>query len=319
MRLVSDTEFEFEEDELPQLKKSNNKRKRGKTVPKKEEEEDIKAKKNSKEKRGFASPDKYAHLNELPDHVREELDILFCGINPGKRSAEIGHHFGGPTNHFWPCLFESGLTPARLRPQQDGTVVDFNLGLTNLVSRPTAQEGELGKAEFPKAVPTFLAKVAYFRPRIVAFVGMGIATVVRGQVLPAKKGSKKQPSPIGLEPYKLVYPVSSDADHVVTETLFYTLPSTSGRVTQYQKSDKTKLFAHLKATVEELKERKVDTSLYHIVDVASLNSGFGATGGHSVGKLGPTGSGIVVDTIADMDLNLDELMEIKEEILEGDS
>lgn len=34
---------------------------------------------------------------------------LLSNESPGQKSAEIGHHFGGPTNHFWPCLYESGV------------------------------------------------------------------------------------------------------------------------------------------------------------------------------------------------------------------
>ena len=27
-------------------------------------------------------------------------------LSPGQTSAEIGHHFGGPTNYFWSCLHD---------------------------------------------------------------------------------------------------------------------------------------------------------------------------------------------------------------------
>jgi G:T/U-mismatch repair DNA glycosylase len=38
------------------------------------------------------------------------LRVLFVGINPSLRSAEVGHHFARPGNRFWPTLF-AGFTP----------------------------------------------------------------------------------------------------------------------------------------------------------------------------------------------------------------
>lgn len=48
--------------------------------------------------------------NAVPDNIDHDLRVLFVGINPGVMSAARGHHFAGPTNHFWPCLSESGIT-----------------------------------------------------------------------------------------------------------------------------------------------------------------------------------------------------------------
>ncbi|KAK0223304.1 uracil-DNA glycosylase-like protein [Armillaria fumosa] len=131
-------------------------------------------------KRGFAPPETYAHLNLLPDHLQLHLDIVFCGINPGQKSAEIGHHFGHPTNHFWTCLHAGGLTSSKLPPTEDYTLPElYNIGLTNLVERPTAEQSELSDAEMRTAVPAFLAKIARYRPRIVCFVGLKIAAAVQ--------------------------------------------------------------------------------------------------------------------------------------------
>ena len=37
--------------------------------------------------------------------------ILFVGINPSLRSAEVGHHFAGPGNPFWRLLHAAALVP----------------------------------------------------------------------------------------------------------------------------------------------------------------------------------------------------------------
>jgi hypothetical protein len=34
--------------------------------------------------------------------------VVFCGMSPGKKSSQIGHHYANPTNHFWSCLHQSG-------------------------------------------------------------------------------------------------------------------------------------------------------------------------------------------------------------------
>lgn len=47
----------------------------------------------------------------LPDCVRPPVTVLFVGINPGLRSAALGHHFAGYSNRFWKLLFESKLVP----------------------------------------------------------------------------------------------------------------------------------------------------------------------------------------------------------------
>ena len=43
------------------------------------------------------------------------LSVLFVGINPSLRSAEVGHHFARPGNRFWPTLYAAGFTPRQLR------------------------------------------------------------------------------------------------------------------------------------------------------------------------------------------------------------
>ncbi|RPD72575.1 DNA glycosylase [Lentinus tigrinus ALCF2SS1-7] len=103
------------------------------------------------------------------------LDVMFCGINPGQMSATVGHHFAHPTNHFWRCLYRAGLTDRLLDASEDGSLPErFNLGITNLVERPSAQAAELANTEFTAGVPALMRKIVEKRPRIVCFVGKGI-------------------------------------------------------------------------------------------------------------------------------------------------
>ncbi|KAF9921098.1 hypothetical protein FBU30_008906 [Linnemannia zychae] len=122
---------------------------------------------------GYASPATYAHLDYVPDIIDYDLDVLFVGINPGVRTSERGHHYSGLNNHFWPCLSESGLLPpgVRLGPEDDQSLPALtNMGLTNLIDRPSRMGNELSDAECRAAAPNLTAKIKKYRPRFVCFV-----------------------------------------------------------------------------------------------------------------------------------------------------
>ncbi len=74
----------------------------------------------------------------LHDIVRPGLRALFVGINPGLRSAAIGHHFAGYSNRFWRLLHESGLVPEPIGCEDDGRLPEWGFGVTNLIPRPTS-------------------------------------------------------------------------------------------------------------------------------------------------------------------------------------
>ena len=73
----------------------------------------------------------------LPDHLRPNLDIVFVGINPGLAAAYTGKYYTGPGNHFWKCLFLSGLTETQLTAKEDTQILDMGMGFTNMVARTT--------------------------------------------------------------------------------------------------------------------------------------------------------------------------------------
>jgi len=279
------------------------KRKRSTSLSNSDEEQGEKRKKKKPLKRGYAPPETYSHLNSLNDCLKEGLDVLFCGINPGCMSATKGCHFASPTNHFWRCLHRSGLTSRLLSPTEDHTLPDaFNIGLTNLVERPSAEAAELSKKEIAESVPTLFRKIVRVRPRVVCFVGKSIWDVFEARVQKDVGGPKKskvklgKPAPSkvtraksgtkwGSQPYRLVYDLPERAEPTTdvqepqdapmqngptTETLFFLVPSTSGRVVSHQLSDKVELFVELKSQLDQIKAGRFDpgetlsipTSLY---------------------------------------------------------
>ena len=99
--------------------------------------------------------------------------MLFCGINPGLYSAATGFHFARPGNRFWPALHEAGFTPRLLHPSENRRLLGLGYGLTNLVNRGTAAADELSRDELLSGGKRLAVKVRRFRPRAVAFVGLG--------------------------------------------------------------------------------------------------------------------------------------------------
>lgn len=157
----------------------------------------------------------------LSDLLKPGLQILFIGINPGTRSAEVGHHFAGRSNRFWKFLFESGLTPVKYDAFQDSGLLDLGYGITNIAPRTTATAAELTPAELKEGASVLLGKIRKYRPRIAAYLGkvvyrylsgrrdfgwgrqdLSIAPGVVDFVLPNPSGLNRMPIPEQLEQYR---------------------------------------------------------------------------------------------------------------------
>ena len=102
------------------------------------------------------------------------MRVLFVGINPGVRSAVIGHHFAGYSNRFWKLLHESGLVPELLRAEDDGRLLEFDLGITNLIPRMTPGIDTLRPDEFVAGAKVLRRKIRQYKPRLVALVGVTV-------------------------------------------------------------------------------------------------------------------------------------------------
>ncbi|MCX4879205.1 MULTISPECIES: G/U mismatch-specific DNA glycosylase [unclassified Streptomyces] len=108
----------------------------------------------------------------VPDVVADGLGVLFCGINPGLMTAATGHHFARPGNRFWPVLHLSGFTPRLLKPSEQGELLSYGLGITNVVARATARADELSAHEYREGGRQLALKVTRLRPRWLAVVGV---------------------------------------------------------------------------------------------------------------------------------------------------
>jgi TDG/mug DNA glycosylase family protein len=114
----------------------------------------------------------------LRDRVRPPLRVLFVGINPGVRSAAIGHHFAGYSNRFWKLLHESRLVREPVGPADDDRLPEWGYGITNLISRMTPGIDTLRPDEYLSGERTLRRKVRRWKPAIVAFVGVTLYRAV---------------------------------------------------------------------------------------------------------------------------------------------
>ncbi|HYN06692.1 MAG TPA: mismatch-specific DNA-glycosylase [Vicinamibacterales bacterium] len=147
-------------------------------------------------------------LPRLRDRIDANVRVLFVGINPGIRSALIGHHFAGYSNRFWKLLYDSRLVPERIAAEGDGRLPEWGFGITNLIARATPGIDSLSPDEYAVGLVILRRKVGRFRPAIVAFVGVSLFRAVF-----ARRGAIR----VGLQP------------EVFEGARVFVLPNPSGR------------------------------------------------------------------------------------------
>ncbi len=108
------------------------------------------------------------------DLLRPGLRLVFCGYNPSLASGRSGHHYAHPVNRFWRVLFASGITERLYKPEDDERLLEYGIGFTNLVSRPTRRADELTREEIRTGAEALRAKLEQFQPRVVAYTGIGV-------------------------------------------------------------------------------------------------------------------------------------------------
>jgi double-stranded uracil-DNA glycosylase len=162
---------------------------------------------------------------ELGPIVAPGLRVLFVGINPSLRSAEVGHHFARPGNRFWAALHDAGFTPRRLRPDEDGTLPGFGVGITNFVARPTRDAAQLSARELREGAAELERLIERTQPRLVAVVGL---VAYRTAFSRPRAGMGLQDETIGGRPV-------------------WVLPNPSGLNAHYKPADFARLYAEARA------------------------------------------------------------------------
>jgi double-stranded uracil-DNA glycosylase len=107
----------------------------------------------------------------VPDVLAPDLRVVFCGINPGRRSAAAGAHFANPQNDFWRLLHHAELTPRLYAPEEQHGLPALGLGLTNAAYRTTPGSGDLRRADFEGSRERLERLALELRPAWIGFVG----------------------------------------------------------------------------------------------------------------------------------------------------
>jgi TDG/mug DNA glycosylase family protein len=164
----------------------------------------------------------------LADLVGPNLAVLFCGINPGTRSGELGLHFARPGNRFWKLLHAGGFTESVLAPAEQHILPGLGIGITNLVARVTAAASELSVAELRDGATLLENKVGVLRPRCVAVLG-----------LQAYRTAFRRPgATVGPQP------------EVLGGALLWLLPNPSGLQARYQMPEMNEMYKSLYVATE---------------------------------------------------------------------
>lgn len=167
-----------------------------------------------------------ARAKTLPDVVAPGLSVLFCGINPGLYSAATGHHFARPGNRFWPALHRSGFTPRQLHPCEQEQLLEYGLGVTNIVARATARADELTRDELRAGAEKLAELAGRYAPKFVAVVGISAYRTAFGRPK-ATIGSQEE---------------------WIAESRLWVLPNPSGLNAHYQADALAAAFRELRET-----------------------------------------------------------------------
>ena len=145
-----------------------------------------------------------AAASAVPDVLGPDLEVVFCGINPGRWSARAGAAFANPRNDFWRLLHAAGFTPRQLEPHEQFELLRYGLGLTNAATRTTPGSSDLRAADFEGARERLEAIAGELAPKVIGFVGKA-----------AYQGVFRERPELGLQ------------ERTVGATRLFVLPSTS--------------------------------------------------------------------------------------------
>ncbi|XP_076642296.1 uncharacterized protein LOC143353114 isoform X2 [Halictus rubicundus] len=161
------------------------------------------------------------------------LHIIFIGINPSLMAAHRGRYYAGPGNHFYKLLHQSGLTPRCIKYEEDYKLLQYGIGLTNIVARPTRSSADLKRTEIKEGCETVKEKLKTYKPKIAVFNGKCIYDVF---------ANKTDNFHFGLQPER------------IEEVALWVTPSSSARCANFPKmTDKLHFFTALNKYLQFLK------------------------------------------------------------------
>ena len=149
-------------------------------------------------------------VRTLPDLLGPGLSLVFVGLNPSEYSAREGHYFANPRNRFWTAFNHSRLLPpafgGECAPSDDASLLEYGIGFTDVVKRPTPQGSGLKAADYRRWAPLLRQMLLECQPRLVCFHGLMAykAYLQYAEVEKVPAGLGLQPRSIGSSPVFVV-------------------------------------------------------------------------------------------------------------------
>ena len=188
----------------------------------------------------------------LKDRIRPGLRLLFVGINPGVRSAITGHHFAGHSNRFWKLLNDSRLAPEPITYEDDDRLTEWDLGITNLIARPSPGINDLRPAEYIRGWKVLDGKIRRYRPEVVALVGVTVYRAILPLLdgaTPAGAGRRRaSTTPAGKRPS-----VCGPQPVTIHGARVFVLPNPSGRNANFTYAEMLEAFVRLRRWIHSSK------------------------------------------------------------------
>jgi len=149
----------------------------------------------------------------LPDILEPDQKVVFCGLAVGNVSARRRAYYAHPGNRFWWVLHQVGLTPRQLRPEEYAILLDFGIGLTDIVKEVSGRDVDIAEKVMTSSQGRLAlhGKIERFGPKTLAFNGKKAAKAFSGM---AHVSYGRQPWRLG-------------------STEIFVLPSTSGAARGY--------------------------------------------------------------------------------------
>jgi TDG/mug DNA glycosylase family protein len=170
--------------------------------------------------------------SDVPDVLGPGLDVVFCGINPGRVSAAAQAHFANPRNDFWRLLHAAHFTSRLLDPSEQLELLQEGVGVTNAAYRTTPGSGDLRRSDFEGSAERLERIALELKPRWLAFVGKE-----------AYRGTFNERPELGVQ------------ERLLGGTRLFVLPSTSPANAAVPWFDRADWFFELAARVKGMPQR----------------------------------------------------------------
>lgn len=106
----------------------------------------------------------------LPDIIDEQTRLLIIGLALSPKSAETGHYYADSDEQFYALMYHSGLVSEDLTPRQDRELLNYHIGLTNLIkNKPITSTREINPIDH--SIGEIIRTIFDFQPEIVCFNG----------------------------------------------------------------------------------------------------------------------------------------------------